>query len=163
MSIFANKKSKEEKKAADKTVEVEAQKIRLDKKVSMKELYSDGQKDKVISDKKGEAKSGKKPEKAVAKKGGSAYRVLIKPLVTEKASILGTENKYLFQVSERANKIEIAKAINEIYGIKPESVNVLRVRGKNLRYGRTRGRRKNWKKAVVKLPAGKSINIYEGV
>ncbi|MCU0679217.1 MAG: 50S ribosomal protein L23 [Planctomycetes bacterium] len=92
-----------------------------------------------------------------------AYRILIKPLVTEKAANLGAENKYVFAVAPSANKIEITKAVTQVYGIKPISVNIVRVKGKKVRYGRIRGERKDWKKAIIMLPAGKSINIYEGV
>ncbi|OGF26369.1 50S ribosomal protein L23 [Candidatus Falkowbacteria bacterium RIFOXYB2_FULL_47_14] len=89
--------------------------------------------------------------------------MIIRPLITEKAANLGAVNKYAFVVSDRANKIEVEKAVNELYGIKPTSVNMLKVLGKKTRRGRVTGRRKNWKKAIVTLPKGKSINIYEGV
>ncbi|PIV51892.1 50S ribosomal protein L23 [Candidatus Falkowbacteria bacterium CG_4_9_14_3_um_filter_36_9] len=92
-----------------------------------------------------------------------AYRILIKPMVTEKASIIASANKYIFQVSRDANKIEISKAINDVYGIKPVSVNIVTMGGKKTRYGRITGKRKNWKKAVITLPEGSSIKLYEGV
>ncbi|MFH1427973.1 MAG: 50S ribosomal protein L23, partial [Patescibacteria group bacterium] len=103
------------------------------------------------------------PRRGKEKKYGNAYQNIVKPLVTEKASALGVEDKYIFQVAPKANKIEIAKSIEEIYGIKPVSVNIINLRGKNVRYGRTIGRRKSWKKAIIKLPKGKTIKIYEGV
>ena len=108
----------------------------------------------------------KKVVKAVKSEGTrikNAYSILIKPLVTEKAGFLGHENKYVFEVSVDANKIEIAKAIEEVYAIKPVSVNIMNRDGKTVRRGRTMGRRKDWKKAIVELPKGKTINIYEGV
>ncbi|MEA3449868.1 MAG: 50S ribosomal protein L23 [Patescibacteria group bacterium] len=89
--------------------------------------------------------------------------MLVRPLITEKAANLGSEDKYVFAVNKNANKIEIAKAINEVYGIKPIAVNIVRVGGKKVRHGRVQGRRKDWKKAIVTLPKGKTINIYEGV
>ena len=101
-----------------------------------------------------------KIQKSVA---SQAFRILIKPLVTEKASVLGTENKYAFAVAIDANKIEIAKAVKEIYGIKPTAVNVIRMDGKLTRTGRSKGQRKDWKKAIVTLPQGKAIQVYEGV
>ncbi len=107
---------------------------------------------------KSEVKKGKE-----SKKRGRAYRVLIRPLITEKAANLGSENKYVFEVAEDANKIEIAKAVDEVYGVKPISINIIRVKGKSVRHGRKTGKRKDWKKAIVMLPEGKSINIYEGV
>lgn len=115
----------------------------------MKDLYKDAQ--------------PKGPETRAAVKGGLAYRVIKKPMITEKASRVGTENKYVFAVAEKTNKIDIAKAIFEIYGVKPASVNIVRQPGKAVRYGRVKGRRKNWKKAYVTLPAGQTINPYEGV
>ena len=127
-----------------------------DKKVGMKDLYKD---EKPV--KKSPAKIAEK--KLETKTLGNAYKILVKPLITEKAANLGSESKYVFAVSIEANKIEIAKAINEIYGIKPIAVNVIRVGGKKVRHGRIQGRRKNWKKAIVTLPKGKTINIYEGV
>jgi large subunit ribosomal protein L23 len=97
------------------------------------------------------------------RKIGNAYRVLVKPLITEKATNLGAENKYVFVVSNTANKISVTGAIEEVYGVKPVAVNIMKVEGKMVRYGRTRGQRKDWKKAIVTLPKGKTINIYEGV
>ncbi|MCD4761725.1 50S ribosomal protein L23 [bacterium] len=94
---------------------------------------------------------------------GQAYKILVKPLITEKAANLGSENKYVFEVSVSTNKIEIAKAINEVYGVKPVSVNIVNVGGKKVRYGRHFGKRKDTKKAIITLPKGKTINIYEGV
>ncbi|MBI4779241.1 50S ribosomal protein L23 [Candidatus Falkowbacteria bacterium] len=73
---------------------------------------------------------------------GDAYKTIMKPLVTEKVSGLSVLNKYVFAVAKNANKIEVAKAIKEIYGIKPVGVNVIRMSGKKARYGRISGRRK---------------------
>lgn len=148
MAIFGKKKT--EKSAKDKVV-----KKADDKKTSMKEMYAD---------KKKAAAPGKKTVEAKTKKKfANAYRVLVRPLITEKASILQQENKYVFEVSENSNKIEVAKAIEEVYNIKPVAVNTVRVIGKRVRSGKTRGKRRDWKKAVVTLPAGKTIKIYEGV
>jgi large subunit ribosomal protein L23 len=140
MGIFS-KKNKEEKKP---TSGQEQEPVEAVKKESMKDHFEEG-----------------KDKKAV--KDGSAYKVLLKPLITEKAANLGSQNKYVFEVSIQANKIEIAKAIKEVYGIEPVSVNVVNVMGKNVRHGRINGRKRDWKKAVITLPAGKTINIYEGV
>lgn len=117
---------------------------------SMQDLYSEG----------GKKADGKSETK---RKYDQAYRWIVKPLVTEKATVLNTLNQYVFAVAKEANKIEVAKAIESIYGVKPVAVNMLRVSGKNVRFGRTKGKRKDWKKAVVTLPAGKSIKVYEGV
>ncbi|MCF7820677.1 MAG: 50S ribosomal protein L23 [Candidatus Pacebacteria bacterium] len=93
----------------------------------------------------------------------SAYKVLIKPLVTEKAANLSATNQYVFMVAKEANKIEVAKAVYEVYKIKPLGVNIVNNKGKRVRRGRQVGKRKDWKKAIVSLPAGKTLNIYEGV
>jgi len=102
-----------------------------------------------------------KKEKGVAMKRD--YRVLVKPLITEKASHLGTENKYVFAVAKNSNKIDIAKAIEEAYGIKPIKVNIINMEGKVKSRGRITGKRKDWKKAIVALPEGKTIQVYEGI
>jgi len=93
-----------------------------------------------------------------------AYRILARPLISEKASHQQTlNNQYFFIVAKNANKIEIAKAVKSAYGVTPLSVNVIRMEGKTSRRGRTIGKRKDWKKAIVTLPKGKTIALYEGV
>ncbi|MBD3248173.1 50S ribosomal protein L23 [Candidatus Falkowbacteria bacterium] len=94
---------------------------------------------------------------------GIAYRVLVRPLITEKATELSSLNKYAFEVCTDANKIEVAQAVKEVYGIKPVSVNILKMKGKKVVRGRYTGKRKDWKKAIVTLPKGKTIRIYEGI
>jgi len=66
-------------------------------------------------------------------------------------------------VAPKTNKIEVAKAVKEIYGVKPVRVNMIKMAGKQARYGRISGRRKDWKKAIITLPSGQTIKIYEGV
>lgn len=97
--------------------------------------------------------------------GRLAYKVLVHPLITEKSTIQGSLNQYAFVVDPRATKNEIIKAVQEVYRLKPVRVRVMNVLGKMVRSGR-RGqstRRKNWKKAVITLPQGKKIDVYEGV
>lgn len=126
------------------------------KAVSMKDLYGNKTKNTKTS-----AKTGTK--KKPVRQHGNAYKILIKPLITEKAGDLGSQNKYVFVVAVTANKISIAEAIDEVYGIKPIAVNVINMKGKKIRTGKELGKRKDWKKAIVTLPEGKSINIYEGI
>lgn len=116
---------------------------------SMKDLYEDG-----AATAKTEVKAVKEPR---------AFRVLVKPLITEKASVLASQNKYVFMVKKDANKVEVMKAVKEVYGINPTQVNMVRMEGKDVRYGRFAGKRNDWKKAIVTLPAGKTIQVYEGV
>jgi len=144
------------KKTAVKTVKADNGKKSVKAEAetkSMKDLYGATSATKVKDEKKGQAREAY----------GNAYRILVKPLVTEKVSNLGVLNKYVFAVAGDANKIEIAKAIKEIYGIKPISVNVIKMLGKNARYGKISGKRKDWKKAIITLPKDKTIKIYEGV
>jgi len=91
-----------------------------------------------------------------------AYKWLARPLITEKATYLGTNNQYLFNVSLTANKIEIRKAVEELYGVKVKKVNIIRSAGKAVSYGRVSGRTKRTKKAIVTLQSGQSIELYEG-
>lgn len=103
-----------------------------------------------------------------AKKGNTvaishAHRVLVRPLISEKASRQQSLNQYFFAVAIDANRIEVAKAVKAVYGITPTKVTIIRNEGKTRRMGRTVGRRKDWKKAMVSLPKGKTISLYEGV
>lgn len=105
----------------------------------------------------------KSVEKAGNHERGAAYRVLLRPLVSEKSAHAETGGTYTFVVSNKASKIEIKAAIERVYGVRPTKVNTVQVEGKDVRYGRTIGRRKDWKKALVTLPTGKTISIHEGV
>ena len=86
-----------------------------------------------------------------------ASRVLIRPIITEKAT--QTQNCYVFEVLPSANKIEIKKAIKELYNVEPIKINMVRLRGKKVRYGRSLGRTKNRKKALVFLKEGAKIEF----
>jgi len=90
------------------------------------------------------------------------HDILIRPLVTEKtAKLSASENVYTFEVGLSSNKIEIQRAIQEVFGVRVESVRTLVVRGKARRFGRFSGKRSNWKKAYVRLAAGDSLNFLE--
>ena len=93
-----------------------------------------------------------------------AQDIIIKPIITE-ASMMGVvSKKYTFKVALTANKIEIKDAIEEIFGVKVEKVNTMRVRGRHRRMGRNEGRTPNWKKAVVTLAEGsKTIGFFDGM
>jgi large subunit ribosomal protein L23 len=83
-------------------------------------------------------------------------------LLTEKGTRLReSENQYFFEVALKANKVEIRKAIETLFSVKVEAVNTLIVRGKTKRMGRGTGQRKNWKKAMVTLKDGETIE-FEG-
>ena len=94
-----------------------------------------------------------------------AHDIVIRPVITEK-SMLGAVNKiYTFEVAKSANKIEIAKAWEEVFGVKVAKVNTVSMRGKFRRQGRNNGGySKSWKKAIVKLTEdSKPIEFFEGM
>lgn len=141
MALF-NKKN-EEKDQADKPAETQ----------STKDLYQ------ATPTKSGR---GVKARKVSPEKLNQAARVLVRPMVTEKGTELNASGKYLFAVAMTANKIEVAKAVENLYGVKPVKVNIIKMEGKR-KGQKISGRRKDWKKAVVSLPKGKTIDVYEGV
>jgi len=86
--------------------------------------------------------------------------ILIRPKITERTTDLMAEGKYVFVVDKRANKIQIADAVEEIFKVKVEKVNTVNVKGKTKRKGRTQGKRPNYKKAIVKLAPGETIEFF---
>ena len=95
----------------------------------------------------------------------TAYDIIIKPIITEQSMEATEEKKYVFQVAIDANKIEIKKAVEEIFGVKVDKVNTIRMEGKEKRQGAYPvGRRASYKKAMVKLTAdSKTIEFFEGM
>jgi large subunit ribosomal protein L23 len=93
--------------------------------------------------------------------------ILIRPLVTEKVTALNEKGKYGFVVEKHANKVEIKKAVEKMYGVNVEKVTTMRYLGKQkVRYTKTKimtGRANNYKKAIVKLVAGEVIDFYSGI
>jgi large subunit ribosomal protein L23 len=88
-------------------------------------------------------------------------QIIRRPLLTEKGTLMSeVVNKVLFEVTLRANKIEIRKAVEKIYNVKVTSVHTQVVRGKIKRVGRSVGRRPNWKKAIVTLAEGSAIDFF---
>ena len=88
--------------------------------------------------------------------------VLIRPIITEKTTLLMEEGKYTFRVPLTANKV-IRQAVEKIFNVQVEKVATIRVLGKVKRMGRTQGKRSDYKKAIVTLKAGESIEFFEGV
>ena len=91
------------------------------------------------------------------------YEVIVRPLITEKATILAGEHKYAFEVHRRANKPQIRDAIQKAFNVHVTAVNTMSVRGKARRVGRRISYTRNWKKAIVTLSEGDSIQIFEGI
>jgi len=91
--------------------------------------------------------------------------IIIRPVITERSTDNLTQRKYTFRVMKDANKIEIAKAVEELFGgVKVETVNTMNVRGKKRRQGRTQGYTASWKKAIVTLKEGsKTIEFFDGM
>ena len=95
----------------------------------------------------------------------NAYDVIIKPVITEQSMEDTESKKYVFQVATDATKIDIKRAVEEIFGVNVEKVNTIRMEGKKKRQGSyPAGRRASWKKAMVKLTAdSKTIEFFEGM
>jgi large subunit ribosomal protein L23 len=92
------------------------------------------------------------------------YQILYRPLVTEKSTISKeANNQVTFEVAPGSNKIEIMKAVEKAFGVRVMQVRTMNFKGKKKRLGRFMGRRANWKKAVVTLAPGESIDFFEGV
>ena len=135
--IFRRKKSVPKKKEVEKPAEKPVKKPKAlpasEKKVSKKEKTTVGT--------------------------GMAYHILKTPHVTEKATDLAKKNQYVFKVYSRANKTEIKKAIEDLYGVKVLSVNIIKVPRKQRKLGKISGWRKGYKKAIVKIKEGQKIEV----
>jgi large subunit ribosomal protein L23 len=91
------------------------------------------------------------------------HRTIVRPLITEKSSAAyQSRGEYTFEVHPDANKPQIRSAIEQLFGVKVTGVWTSNVRGKEKRQGTTVGRRPNWKKAIVTLRDGDTIEIFEG-
>jgi large subunit ribosomal protein L23 len=90
-------------------------------------------------------------------KDSVAHRVLMYPIVSEKTARLEPKSQYVFAVARTANKVEIKKAVEQHYRVHVTGVNVVNVSGKAVRYGRSSGTRKDWRKAYVRLKKGETI------
>ena len=90
---------------------------------------------------------------------GEAYKILKTPQVTEKATDLVKKNQYVFKVYSRANKVEIEKAIENLYGVDVLGVKIINLPPKKRRLGKIRGWRKGYKKAIVRIKEGQKIEV----
>ena len=139
-------------------------------------------KDSLVSDRKKEVRKAEKPEKKervviaegkevkkekskkiIGKQVPGAYRIIKEPHITEKASFLADQNKYVFRVYPKANKVEIKKIIEALYGVKVKKVHLIHSAPKKRRLGRREGWRhglkKGFKKAIVTLVKGEKIEL----
>lgn len=94
----------------------------------------------------------------------TAYDIIIKPVVTESSMEAMEHKKYTFKVAPKANKSEIKKAVESIFGVKVKKVNTMNITGKKKRMGANVGKRSDWKKAIVTLAEdSKEIEFFEGI
>jgi len=92
------------------------------------------------------------------------YQVIKKPLITEKGNLHKEQhNQISLRVDKRANKVEIRRAVEALFKTKVLDVKTMNVKGKTRRVGKNIGKRPDWKKAVVKLVPGKTIEFFEGM
>lgn len=89
--------------------------------------------------------------------------ILIEPVLSEKATLLREEGKYVFKVAPSASKTEIMEAVRKLFGVKVVSCTTVNVRGKLKRIRTRAGRTSDWKKAIVRLAPGETIKVFEGV
>jgi large subunit ribosomal protein L23 len=94
------------------------------------------------------------------------WSTIVRPVVSEKSTILGDQGKYIFEVAPHANKIQIKHAVEEAFANKKVqvlAVNIVHVNGKVRRRGKSVGMTRDWKKAIVTLRAGQRLDLFEGV
>ncbi|MCL2761755.1 MAG: 50S ribosomal protein L23 [Treponema sp.] len=89
--------------------------------------------------------------------------ILIEPVLSEKANMLREQGKYVFKVAQSANKLQIKEAVRRLFNVHPMSCTVMVVGGKPKRLRSRKGYTATWKKAIVRLPKGEKIAIFEGV
>ncbi len=93
----------------------------------------------------------------------SQFSLISKPYITEKVLLLKEDgNKVVFQIRKDTNKIELKNAVESIFNVKVENINTLNVKGKKKRLGKHEGKRADWKKAIVTLKEGDTIEYFEG-
>lgn len=168
MGILDKIIKKDDKKAKDNSGAAVAGDKKKDKSASKKEVAIKKEAKKKESEwqeKKQKGKAEPKKKKAAAKENTpiAHFDMIRKPHISEKAFNLGEENKYVFRISASANKSEIKKAVENIYRVSVEKVNILNVHPKSKMYKGRPGVKSGYKKAVVKLKKGESIDVIEGV
>lgn len=108
-----------------------------------------------------EAKKVKEEKPTKSKKvKGFSYQVIKEPHISEKATVLGEQSKYIFKIYENVNKQEIKKSIEGIHGVDVLAVNTIKIPPKKIRIGRTEGFKKGYSKAIVTLKEGQRIELF---
>lgn len=90
----------------------------------------------------------------------SIYDVIVRPIITEKSSTALSQNKYTFVVHNEATKVDVRNAVEKLYNVKVLKVNTASYEGKQVRLGRSVGKKSDWKKAVVVLAEGQKIDVF---
>jgi large subunit ribosomal protein L23 len=93
----------------------------------------------------------------------SVYEIIRRPIITEKTTMLGDNGQYAFEVARTANKVEVKRAVEQVFKVNVRAVNIMHVRGKSRRMGKSQGFTTPWKKAIVTLQAGQRIELFQGV
>ena len=93
----------------------------------------------------------------------NSHEVLTRPVITEKSTMLGNQSKFVFEVHRDANKLDIKRAVEEIFKVNVTSVRTTWTQPKPRRFGRHVGQTKEWKKAIVSLASGQRIEFFPGV
>lgn len=92
-----------------------------------------------------------------------SYDLIKRPVITEKTNIQKESyNQITFEIDRKANRVEIQKAVEDIFNVKVAAVRTMQVKGKTKQRGRITGKRRDWKKAIVKLMPGERIDFFEG-
>ena len=93
----------------------------------------------------------------------SLYNILSAPKVTEKSTLCNEKgNQIVFEVAKTANKMQIRAAVEKLFSVEVVSVQTMNMKGKNKRFGQTTGRRNDWKKAIVRLKEGQTVDFFAG-
>ncbi len=91
-----------------------------------------------------------------------AHDIIVRPIISEKSSRQMEHGKYTFEVLPKANKVEVKKAVEEVFKVKVQKVHTIKVRSKPKRMGMFLGRSRSWKKAIITLAPGERIEFFEG-
>jgi large subunit ribosomal protein L23 len=158
MSIFdkiLGKEAEKTKESEEKTSEVKAEKKTEVKKEEKKPAPK--------TEKTAKPKKETKARKIAKKESNIAHKILFENIISEKSTMLASQNKYIFKVAKKAGKFQIKEAVEGYYGVQVVDVNTIRIPAKKRIHGRTIGWKKGFKKAVVTLREGDAIAAVEGV
>ncbi|HPV70890.1 MAG TPA: 50S ribosomal protein L23 [Candidatus Magasanikbacteria bacterium] len=155
---------KENEQANEKRAASAIKKVKETTKTTTKEAAAETKTEKKVvkpvEEKKKEVKTAATEKEVTAK---TAYKVLIRPLITEKSTYLQSEGTYVFEVFPSTTKTEIKKAVQALYKVKVTGIRIVNLQGKQVRFGRVQGRRKASKKAMVTLQKGQVIELHKNV